>query len=337
MAGDGIEVAGCAVMRNVMVTGANGFIGSALCQTLVDGGYLVTAAVRAAEQKRCDARRAHAIVGDIDRATNWLRCLQSVDAIVHLAARIRIMDLSGAALLRAMRRTNVEGTESLARQAAASGVKRFVYVSSIKVNGEQTSARPFTAGDQPSPQDAYAISKLEAEQALWRVALETNLEVVLIRPPMVYGPGVKGNFLRLIQWMDKGLPLPLASINNRRSQIALDNLIDFLAMCIHHPAAAGQIFLISDGQDLSTPELLRRIACLLGRPARLWPVPPTLLRIAAQATGKRAEFDRLGGSLQVDVSYAREQLAWRPQTSIDETLSRTIEWYRAQKPCRTGI
>jgi nucleoside-diphosphate-sugar epimerase len=317
----------------VVVTGANGFIGLALCRALATAGRAVTGAVRAANRQRSDARHEHAVVGDIDNATNWLRYLQGADAVVHLAARTQNMGLNGAAFLRAMRRVNVEGSENLARQAAASGVKRLVYVSSIKVNGDRTGARPFMIDDQPSPQDAYAISKFEAEQALWRVASETSLEIVLVRPPLVYGPRVKGNFLRLMQWTDKCLPLPLADLKNRRSMIALDNLTDFLMLCTHHPAAAGQIFLINDGLDLSTPELMRRIARALGRSARLWPMPVTLLRLAAHATCMQAEFDRLGVSLQVDASYARKRLAWRPRISVDEALSHTAKWYHAQKHC----
>lgn len=319
--------------RKVLITGANGFVGFALCQSLVDAGCTVTGAVRAADRQRDDRGHAHVIIGDIDGATDWLRCLQGAEAVVHLAARMQNPHLTGAALLRAMRQVNVAGTDNLARQAAASGVRRFVYVSSIKVNGERTGARPFRVGDHPSPQDAYAISKYEAEKVLRRVAAETGLEIVLVRPPLVYGPNVKGNFLTLMQWMDKGLPLPLAAIENRRSLIALENLIEFLMLCLHHPRAAGQTFLISDGEDLSTPELLRRIACALGRPVHLWPMPLVLLRFAALATGKRNEFNRLGGSLQVDASYARERLAWHPRASLDEALSRTVEWYRAQKHC----
>jgi nucleoside-diphosphate-sugar epimerase len=318
-------------MTNVVVTGANGFIGKALCQTLTCAGYAVTGVVRAADRIDASAPYHFAVIGEIDGTTNWFECMAQVDVIVHLAAQVQVAQRNASQCLATMRMVNFEGTENLARQAAAAGVKRLVYVSTVKINGEQTYGRPFKPEDAPSPRDPYAISKFEAEQALLRVASETALQPIIIRPPLVYGPGVKGNFLSLIRWIDKGLPLPLARIDNRRSLIALDNLIDILMRCIHHPAVSGEIFLVSDGEDLSTPELIRRIAGALRRPARLWPVPMTLLRLAAQAIGKRQGFDRLCGSLQVDSSRARTVLGWRPPVPVNQALSRTVEWYQRRK------
>ncbi len=318
-------------MTHVVVTGANGFIGKALCQTLACAGYAVTGVVRAADRIDAAAPYHQAVIGEIDGATRWLRCLAHADAVVHLAAHVQVAKRNAAQCLTAMRRVNVEGTENLARQAAAAGVKHLVYVSTVKVNGEQTCGGSFKPEDAPSPSDPYARSKLEAEQALLRVAAETGLQSVIIRPPLVYGPGVKGNLLSLIQWIDKGLPLPLARIDNRRSLIALDNLTDILMLCVHHPAAVGEIFLVSDGEDLSTPELMRRIAGALGRPARLCPAPLMLLRLTAQAMGRRDSFNRLCGSLQVDSSRAHTMLGWRPPVSVEQALSRTVEWYQRQR------
>jgi nucleoside-diphosphate-sugar epimerase len=331
MVGNGIEAPNDAAMTKVVVTGANGFVGRALCKSLVGAGYSTIGTVRTHGRVDASTRCAYAITGDIDRTTNWFSCLNAADAVVHLAAQMQDIHASDSEPLAELRRVNVEGTENLAWQAAASGVKRFVYVSSVKVHGEQMSGRPVTVDDAPSPTDPYAISKLEAERVLRHVAAETGLQVTLVRPPLIYGPGVQGNFLRLIQWIDKGLPLPLANVDNRRSLIALDNLVDFLVLCIHHPAAVGQTFLISDGEDLSTPELMRRIADAMGRPLRLWPMPPTLLRLIAGAIGKRHWFDKLCGSLQIDASRAREVLGWRPPAPMDQALSLTVAWHRGEK------
>ncbi len=316
-------------MMKVIVTGANGFVGRALCHSLIGINYSVVGAVRAADRVGAHEHYGHMVVGDIGGATSWRRCLQDSDVVVHLAARTQ--NASHPQALAALRRVNVEGTERLAYQAAAVGVRRLVFVSSIKVHGEETCGRSFTVDDALSPVDAYARSKLEAEQVLRRVAAETDMEIVLVRPPLVYGPGVKGHFLRLMRWIDSGLPLPLASVANQRSLIALDNLVDFLILCIHHPAAAGQAFLISDGQDLSTPELTRRIASGLHRPARLWPMPPRLLRAMARAGGKLAWCDRLCGSMQVDMSRTRAVLDWRPPVGVGEAISNTANWYRGQR------
>ncbi len=234
--------------------------------------------------------------------------------------------------LQAYRVVNVAGTRNLAEQAAALGVKRLVYLSSIKVNGERTEGESrFARNDEPLPEDPYGISKWEAEQALWDVSARTGLEVVVVRPPLVYGPGVKGNFWRLLRLVASGVPLPLGAVCNRRSLVGLDNLVDLLTRCVDHPAAAGQTFLVSDNHDLSTPALICRLARALGKSPRLLPVPPSMLRLAGSITGKAAEVERLIGSLQVDITHTREVLNWIPPMSVDEGLRKTAEWYLSQR------
>ena len=224
------------------------------------------------------------------------------------------------------RRVNVDGTLNLGRQAAAAGVRRFVFVSSIKVNGEDTpSGRRFSNGDAPTPQDPYGISKMEAEQGLRQIAADTGMEVVIVRPPLVYGPGVKANFAALMRAVQRGIPLPLTSVtHNRRSFVALDNLVDLLITCIDHPAAANQTFLVSDGEDLSTADLLRRLGSAMEKPARLFPVPPSLLQLGANLLGKGDMAQRLLGNLQVDISHTRQTLGWTPPVSVDEGLRRAV-------------
>jgi nucleoside-diphosphate-sugar epimerase len=319
-------------MAKIVVTGANGFIGRALCASLVGAGYGVTAAVRAPDRIEAQAAYRSAVVGDIDGSTDWRAPLRGADAVIHLAAQAASGD--NAASHAALWRVNVDGAKRLAHHAAVVGVRRLIYVSSIKVNGDQTHGQPFVLESRPAPGDAYARAKLEAEQALRQVAAGTELDVVLVRPPLVYGAGVKGNFLSLLQWIDKGLPLPLASVDNRRSLLALDNLVEFLVRCIDHTAAAGQTFLLSDGEDLSTPELLRRIAAAMDRRIRLWPVPTSILSGLAQASGRRARFARLCGSLQVDASHARAVLGWRPKVSVDQALAETVSWYKKERASR---
>jgi nucleoside-diphosphate-sugar epimerase len=240
-----------------------------------------------------------------------------------------------ASPLEEFRNINTAGTERLARQAAQAGVRRFVYVSSIKVNGERTFEIPFRESDEPKPEDPYAVSKWEAEQALRRIADETGMEVAILRPPLVYGPGVKGNFLTLLRLVRSGVPLPLASVDNRRSFVSLDNLVDLIITCVQHPAAAGEAFLVADGEDLSTPGLIRRIARSMGTPERLFGFPPVLLQAASRAIGKRAVCERLCGSLQVDASKANRVLGWQPVSSLDEAMNKMTSWFmdyqRAQR------
>jgi len=237
------------------------------------------------------------------------------------------MQEKAADLLSEFRYVNTAGTEHLARAAARAGIRRLVYASSIKVNGEQTTKVPFTEDDESAPGDPYAISKWEAEQALQRTSADSGLEIVVVRPPLVYGPGVKGNFLRLIHWVDKGIPLPLSKVRNRRSLIALDNLVDVLMRCIESPRAAGQTLLVADGEDLSTAELIRWLAEALGRRARLFPFPPSLLRLAAKLLGMEDVTSRLLGSLVVDTSKVKKLLNWDPPVSVRDGLQQTVRWY----------
>ncbi|WP_332748227.1 UDP-glucose 4-epimerase family protein [Hydrogenophaga sp.] len=308
----------------ILVTGANGYVGRELCAHMAAHGRLFRACVRTAKDVPHDASTA--AVGDIHEATDWSTALNGCSTVVHLAARVHVMSESASDPLREFRRTNVEGTIHLARQAATAGVRRFIFVSSIKVNGECTVAgQPFTAADAPSPQDPYGISKMEAELGLRQIAAETGVEVVIVRPPLVYGPGVKANFASLMRAVQRGIPLPLASVtNNRRSFVALDNLVDLLMTCLDHPAAANQTFLVSDGEDLSTADLLRRLGLAMGRSARLIPVPPSLLQLGANILGKGDMAQRLLGSLQVNIDHTRNALNWSPPISVDEGLRRAV-------------
>ncbi len=269
----------------MLVTGANGFVGSTLCAALRQKGYAVRAALRNPANfdiAGCEVVRVPTLEAD----TDWADALQGITTVVHLAARVHVMHDVASDPLAEFRRVNVAGTERLARAAAASGVKRLVYVSSIKVNGEETRGRTYTEKLSPDPQDPYGVSKWEAEQMLHRVANETGLEVVIVRPPLVYGAGVKGNFIQMLKVLAKGIPLPLASVRNLRSLVYVENLADALIACATHPAAAGQTYLVSDGEDISTPAMLRQLGDALGRPARMFPCPPALLKLAGGLTGK---------------------------------------------------
>ncbi len=307
-------------MSPLLVTGANGFVGSAVCRDALAAGQAVRGAVRTPGS----LGRDEVTVGAMDGHTDWAEALRGCRAVVHTAARVHVMNESSADPLSEFRRVNVEGTLNLARQAAAAGVQRFVFVSSVKVNGEGTEAgNAYAASDPPAPQDAYGISKAEAEQGLHRIASDTGLEVVVVRPPLVYGPGVKANFRSLMLAVARGWPLPLGSVTgNRRSLVALDNLADLLLTCAEHPAAAGQTFLVSDGEDLSTADLLRRMGRALSRPARLLPCPPAWLQMGASLVGKPAIAQRLLGNLQVDIAHTRATLDWTPPVGVDEGLRR---------------
>lgn len=269
-------------------------------------------------------------MGSLSSVTDWTVALRSVDQVVHLAARVHVMNDKSSDPLAEFRQVNVEGTANLARQAAAAGVRRFVYLSSIKVNGEFTQeGRPFTADDAPAPEDPYGVSKHEAEQALRQIAADTGMEVVIIRPPLVYGPGVKANFESMMRWLARGVPLPLAAVTqNRRSLVALDNLVDLIMVCLSHPAAANHTFLVSDGEDLSTAELLKRMGAAMGKPARLFYLPPVLLKLGAQVVKKPGIYQRLCGSLQLDITKTRRLLGWSPPVSVDEGLRRAAERFR---------
>lgn len=304
----------------VLVTGANGFVGSALCRLLTHQGLAVRAVCRNGQAKSvsfsCES------VGDINDRTEWRDLLLGVSQVVHLAARVHIMQDCSRDPLADFWQVNVDGTARLARIAAACGVRRFVFISSVKVNGESTVlGQPFTADDDPSPSEPYGVSKYEAEKLLRTIAAETGMEIVIIRPPLVYGPGVKANFESMLRWLRLRVPLPLAAVTtNRRSFVALDNLIDLIATCIWHPGAANQTFLVSDGEDLSTEALLRRMGEALGTPARLFYAPISALRLGAALTGKQKVYQRICGSLQVDIEKAKVLLGWSPIVSVDEGL-----------------
>ncbi|WLI08399.1 MULTISPECIES: UDP-glucose 4-epimerase family protein [Pseudomonas] len=307
----------------ILLTGASGFIGSGLIAPLLERHHSITAAVRGLKAE-LDPCIKQSLVSGLSAEQDWQALLKDQDAVIHLAARVHVMSDASTDPLAEYRRVNVEGTLNLARQAAACGVKRFIFISSIKVNGESTVAgAPYTAESPTAPTDPYGVSKKEAEHGLRALACETGMEVVIIRPVLVYGPGVQANFLSMMRWLHKGLPLPLGAVDNRRSLVALENLVDLIVTCTEHPAAANQTFLVSDGEDLSTTALLRRMAMALGKPARLLPVPSWLLQAGATALGRRALAQRLCGSLQVDIGKTRELLGWTPPSSVDQALHKT--------------
>lgn len=309
-------------MNRVYLTGASGFVGAALLSRLSHDLFACTIAVRNALQTVPAGVRVETITSLAGDA-NLRAGLAEQDVVVHCAARAHVMKDEVVDPLAEYRRVNVEGTLNLAKQAAEVGVKRFIFISSIKVNGEVTvDGQPFLANDEPDPADPYGLSKLEAEQGLLALAVETGMEVTIIRPVLVYGPGVKGNFASMIRLVKKGIPLPLGSIHNKRSLVGIDNLVDLIICCIDHPAAANQVFLASDGEDLSTTQLLRGVAKAMGRPSRLVPVPAGLLQLGATLQGRKAMAQRLLGSLQVDISKTRELLGWTPPVSVDEGLKR---------------
>lgn len=313
-------------LTSLLVSGANGFVGQELCREGTRRGMRIKGATRSA----CllPAGTEQVVTGSVDEKTAWHNALQGVDVIIHLAARVHVLQEDTANPLAEFRRVNVAGTERLARAAAASGVKRLVYVSSIKVNGEATMAgQCYSELDEPAPQDPYGISKWEAEQALHRVAREIGLEIVIVRPPLVYGPGVKGNFAQMLRVLATGIPLPLASITNKRSLIFLENLVDALLCCATHPVAAGKTYLVSDGEDISTPELLRQLGSGMGRPARLLPCPQSLLKLAGRLFGRAGQIERLVDSLQVDDSRIRRELDWQPPYTLQQGLRATAELY----------
>ncbi len=316
-------------MRSVFVTGANGFIGQALCRLLTDSGISVRAAVRNSAGM-LDDRIDYISVGGIDGDTVWQEALADVDCVVHLAARVHVMNETVSDPLQAFRRVNTAGSEKLARDAAEAGVKRLVYLSSIKVNGEETWDTPFTAQVDRPPVDPYGLSKWEAEKSLRQISADTGMDVVVIRPPLVYGPGVKGNFLTLLKLVSKGLPLPLGAVKNKRSLVALDNLVDLIKECIVNPRAAGETFLVSDGEGLSTADLIKMIALAMGKTPRLIPVPLPLLNVGAAVIGKRAVAKRLLGSLQVDSSKACQVLGWHPPCSVEREIEQVVEWFKRE-------
>ena len=308
--------------ERLLITGTTGFIGRRLIRAAAKQGY----AVQPVSRSRGDADGV--VVGDIGPRTDWSGALKGIAVVVHLAARVHQMSNGAADALDDYRAVNILGTERFASQAAAAGVRRFIFLSTVKVNGESTRrGRAFSEKDDPNPGDTYARSKIEAEQRLQDIAHQSRMEVVTIRPPLVYGPGVKANFLTMLHWLAKGIPLPLGAIHNRRSLVALDNLVDFILTCSRHPAAANQTFFVTDGKDLSTTRLLESTAAAMHRPARLFPVPAGILKFGAALLGKQAIARRLCESLQVDSSKARNVLGWRPPISVEAGIRQTVDWY----------
>lgn len=308
-------------MSKILLTGATGFVGNRLLSMLEDRGHQCRAAVRR-PSSTVDVRSESVVVGEIDAQTGWHEAVKDMDVVVHLAARVHVMHDQSDNPLVAFRKINLEGTCSLAEAAVKAGAKRFVYISTIKVNGEATNGKPFTPQDTPSPADPYAIAKWEAEKALQEISQKTGLEVVVIRPPLVYGPGVKANFLNLIKLVRKRIPLPLAGIKNKRTLVALDNLANLILTCCEHPAAADHVFLAGDDESVSTAELITKIAKSFGQRSPVFYFPPTLMAWAASLLGKQAVWHRLSGSLEVDNSDAKKIMAWQPVTSMDEELKR---------------
>ena len=308
------------------MTGADGFVGRALCSYLEAHGMSVRRL-----QRLSRGENPALAVGDIGPDTDWSAALHGIRSVVHLAARVHIMRDTTGDPLAEYRRVNVEGTRSLARAAVTAGVTRLVFLSSIKVNGEST-WRPFTEDDTPAPRDPYGASKWEAEQALTQVARGSAMQCVVLRPPLIYGPGVGANFRRLMRALAQGLPLPLAAIDNRRSLLYLGNLVDAIRVCLWEPGAGDQLFLLSDGQDVSSAQLARHLAAALQVHARLLPLPAGLLNFIGRLTGRHAAVERLVGSLQIDSSRIRAALGWTPPFSLEQGLAETARWYRSEKP-----
>jgi nucleoside-diphosphate-sugar epimerase len=306
----------------ILITGAGGFVGTALVSELARQRIPHRAVTRRRGQNSF-------VICNIDGRTDWAAALEGVDVVVHLASRAHVTNETAPLAEAQIQRTNVDATINLARQAARAGVKRFVFVSSIKVNGEASlPGRPFTAADRPNPQNPYAQSKLDAELGLAALSRETGLEVTVIRPPLVYGPGVKANFGSMMEWIDRGIPLPLGAVNNKRSLVYVGNLVDLIIVAAEHPSAAGEVFVVSDGEDMSTTELFHRLAQALGRQCWVMPVPASLLKLAATMLGRRDVANRLIDSLQVDSSRTREILGWTPRTGVDVGLRQTARSFQ---------
>ncbi len=315
-------------ISTVLVTGGDGFVGRALCPALAAAGRRV----RISSRRPAPAAGIEVCrVADIGPDTDWSAALEGIDAVVYLAARVHVMDERHGDPLAEYRRVNAEGTRRLAEAASAAGVRRLVLLSTVKVNGETTPGAPFRDGDPPHPREPYGVSKLEAERALFEVAAGGALEATVLRPPLVYGAGVKGNFLELLELCAKAPPLPLAGIANRRSLIHAANLADAVLRCLDHPGAAGKTYLVADGEPVSTPELVRRLAAALGRPARLFPVPGALLRLAGAVTGKAAAVERLCDSLIVDDGKIRLELDWTPPLTMVQGLEETASWFLSRE------
>ncbi len=319
----------------ILVTGANGFVGTAVCKALLEKGRRVRAAVRGeAAQESLHAilpGLASVRVGGIGPDTDWASALEGCKAVVHLAARVHMMRDEAVDPLAEFRRVNRDATRRLLKVAVQSGVRRFVFVSTVKVNGESTTGAGFKESDAPAPDDPYAVSKWEAEQAIAEVAPAAGLEYTILRPPLVYGPGVGANFLRVLRSVDRADPVALGAVRNRRSLLYVGNLADAIVTCLDHPAAAGRTYMVADGEDVSTPELFQRVGVALERPARLRKVPLFILGFGASLLGRTSDYSRVTGDLVVDASAIRRELDWRPRYTMQEGLAETARWYRSQR------
>lgn len=314
-------------MSRVLLTGATGFVGQALCVSLARSGYTVRAALRDDARSVAPGVTEKVSVGDIGPSTDWGSALNGVGVVLHLAARVHVLHDRRAD---AYFDTNAEGTRCLALAAARAGVRRVVFLSSVKVNGEG-GAHAYTCEDEPDPQDAYGRSKLLGERYLREIAAASGLEAVIVRPPLVYGPGVRANFLRLMRWVDGGRPFPFGAIHNQRSLVSRENLVDLLVKLVDHPRAPERLWMVSDGEDLSTPELVRRIGESMNRQVRLVSVPVPALRLLGALTGRSAELTRLCSDLRVDIGYTLTELGWMPPQTVNAGIARTVEWYLAEK------
>ncbi|AZE77575.1 UDP-glucose 4-epimerase family protein [Pseudomonas synxantha] len=327
----GVSAAPDSPMPKILLTGGTGFVGRPLLKALVSSRYQIINVVRKSTATTLPDVQDY-VISSLSGENNWGALLQGVEVVIHSAGRAHVMNETHNNPLQAFRDVNVDATLNLARQASKAGVKRFVFISSVKVNGEETKAScPFTSSDTPAPLDDYGVSKLEAEQALMALAAQTLMEVVIIRPVLVYGPGVKANFQKMLSFVSKGIPLPFRTINNRRSLIFIDNLIDFICLCIHHPAATNRVFLVSDGDDLSIGEILEKLSVAMNKKSRLFAFPQPALELLASLIGKREFFQRLCGSLQVDITDAKERLGWKPPVSVDNALAITARYYQEEQ------
>jgi nucleoside-diphosphate-sugar epimerase len=319
-------------MSLVLVTGATGFVGRPLCDSLAQAGYSVCAALH-----RDRAVSAHVaqkvVVGDIGATTDWKVALSGVESVIHVAARAHVLN-DAADGEQAYMETNARGTQSLAEAAARAGVRRFIYLSTVKVNGEETTGHAFTRDDEPRPQDAYGLSKWFGEKLLFEAAAATGMEVTVVRSPLVFGVGVRANFLRLLRYVDRGVPLPLGAVKNSRSFVSVWNLCDLLVNLLKNPAAPGRTWMVSDGEDLSTPQLIARLGHVMGRRVRLFPVPVGMLQLCGSLMGRKAEIARLCGSLVVDMRQTRDELGWTPPIETDDALARTVAWYLSEGRAR---
>ncbi|MEQ1557909.1 MAG: SDR family oxidoreductase [Methyloglobulus sp.] len=312
-------------MAKILVTGANGFVGSALCDSLREQGINVIAAVRRS------AYENEYEVGSISALTDWIPALEGCNTVIHLAARVHVMNEKNINPLAAFRAVNVDATINLARQAAQCNVERFIFISSIGVNGAETFSEPFSELSKPQPHSDYALSKFEAEEGVKDICAQSSMKFVIIRPPLIYGSSAPGNFKSLLKFVQKGLFLPLSLVKNQRSMVALDNLVNFIKVCIEHPKAANQTFLVSDGESISTPQLIRLLSLCMGKPARLFPLPVCILKLGAFLLGRKVMYQQLCGSLQIDITKAQDLLGWIPPVHMNDGLHDAAERYLSEK------